>query len=103
MRRLLCLMWLSLAVCTGSAAPAKPNLVFILTDNQGAWTLGCYGNPDIRTPHIDRLAAEGTLFTRSFSSPLKYSETAYTIPVFKRFLHTFQGFFEYFNGLLAAR
>lgn len=50
------------------AAPAKPNLVFILTDNQGAWTLGCYGNPDIRTPHIDKLAAEGIRFTRALSS-----------------------------------
>ncbi len=45
-----------------------PNLVFILTDNQGAWTLGCYGNPDIRTPHIDRLASEGMRFTRALSS-----------------------------------
>lgn len=49
--------------------PAKPaNLVFILTDNQGAWTLGCYGNPDIRTPHIDRLAAGGLRFKRALSS-----------------------------------
>jgi arylsulfatase A-like enzyme len=47
---------------------SKPNLVFILTDNQGAWTLGCYGNPDIQTPHIDRLAAEGIRFTRALSS-----------------------------------
>lgn len=46
----------------------KTNLVFILTDNHGAWTLGCYGNPDIRTPHIDRLAAEGVRFTRALSS-----------------------------------
>jgi arylsulfatase A-like enzyme len=52
-----------------SAAPARPvNLVFILTDNQGAWTLGCYGNRDIRTPHIDRLAAQGIRFTRALSS-----------------------------------
>lgn len=50
------------------AMPARPNVVFILTDNQGAWTLGCYGNPDIRTPHIDRLAAEGVRFTRALSS-----------------------------------
>lgn len=50
------------------AAARPPNLVFILTDNQGAWTLGCYGNPDIRTPHIDRLAAEGIRFTRALSS-----------------------------------
>jgi arylsulfatase A-like enzyme len=46
----------------------RPNLVFILTDNQGAWTLGCYGNEDIGTPHIDRLAAEGMRFTRALSS-----------------------------------
>jgi arylsulfatase A-like enzyme len=50
------------------ASAARPNLVFILTDNQGAWTLGCYGNPDIRTPHVDRLAAEGIRFTRALSS-----------------------------------
>lgn len=50
------------------AADRPPNLVFILTDNQGAWTLGCYGNPDIRTPNIDRLASEGTRFTRALSS-----------------------------------
>ena len=51
-----------------AAATRPPNVVFILTDNQGAWTLGCYGNPDIRTPHIDRLAAEGFRFTRALSS-----------------------------------
>ena len=45
-----------------------PNVVLILTDNHGAWTLGCYGNKDIRTPHIDSLAADGTLFTRAFAS-----------------------------------
>ncbi len=47
-------------------ALARPtNVVFILTDNQGAWTLGCYGNPDIRTPHIDKLSQEGIRFTRA--------------------------------------
>src|SRR6476620_8463530 len=50
-----------------SAADRPTNLVFILTDNQGAWTLGCYGNPDIRTPNIDRLASEGMRFTRALS------------------------------------
>lgn len=60
---------LGLLVDTGSAADQRrPNLVFILTDNQGAWTLGCYGNPDIRTPHIDRLAKDGLRMTRALSS-----------------------------------
>jgi len=51
-----------------AAGPRPPNLVFILTDNQGAWTLGCYGNPDIRTPHINALAAGGLRFTRALAS-----------------------------------
>src|SRR3954467_7863325 len=55
-------------ICAETATARPPNLVFILTDNQGAWTLGCYGNPDIRTPNIDRLASEGMRFTRALSS-----------------------------------
>ena len=45
----------------------RPNILFILTDNQSASLLGTYGNPDIRTPHIDQLAAEGTQFDRFFA------------------------------------
>lgn len=64
-----CFLALLFAAVLSAAAASKPvNLVFILTDNQGAWTLGCYGNPDIRTPHIDRMAAEGIRFTRALSS-----------------------------------
>jgi len=68
-----------LALLAGPAAAASPNVVLILTDNQGAWTLGCYGNPDIRTPNIDRLAREGILFTRCFSSNAVCSPTRATL------------------------
>ncbi|MCZ6632011.1 MAG: sulfatase-like hydrolase/transferase [bacterium] len=44
-----------------------PNILFIMTDNQGAWTLGCYGNPDIRTPCIDGLAEEGMRFANAYA------------------------------------
>jgi arylsulfatase A-like enzyme len=68
MLRNFCFGLLALTYCCLQAADSKPpNLVFILTDNQGAWTLGCYGNPDIRTPNIDRLASEGLRFTRALS------------------------------------
>ena len=60
------------------AASRRPNVVFILTDNHRAWTLGCYGNKDIRTPHIDRFAQEGTLFTNCFSSNAVCSPTRAT-------------------------
>jgi arylsulfatase A-like enzyme len=62
-----CLIGLPYAV-RAAEPQEKTNLVFILTDNQGAWTLGCYGNKDIRTPNVDRLAAEGIRFTRALSS-----------------------------------
>jgi arylsulfatase A-like enzyme len=69
--------------CLGeaSASPQRrsPNVVLILTDNQGAWTLGCYGNPDIRTPNIDRLAREGTRFERCYSSNAVCSPTRATL------------------------
>jgi arylsulfatase A-like enzyme len=46
----------------GAAAGGRPNLIFVLTDDQRADSLGCYGNAEIKTPHIDRLAEEGVLF-----------------------------------------
>ncbi|MBM4018060.1 MAG: DUF4976 domain-containing protein [Planctomycetes bacterium] len=61
-----------------AAEPRPANLVLILADNQGAWTLGCYGNPDIRTPNIDRLAREGVRLTRAFSCNAVCSPTRAT-------------------------
>lgn len=49
------------------AAPAKPNVVFILADDLGIGDLGCYGQEKIRTPNIDRLASEGMRFTQHYS------------------------------------
>ncbi len=44
----------------------RPNFVIVLTDDQRYDTLGCTGNEAVPTPHLDRLAREGTLFTRSY-------------------------------------
>lgn len=49
-----------------SGAESKPNIIFILADDLGWGDLGCYGHPHIKTPHIDRLAREGTLFTQFY-------------------------------------
>jgi arylsulfatase A len=48
-------------------APKKPNIVFILADDLGYGDLGCYGQTKIKTPNIDRLAAEGMRFTNFYS------------------------------------
>ncbi len=47
-------------------AAEKPNVIFILADDLGWGDLGCYGHPQIKTPHLDRLAKEGTLFTQFY-------------------------------------
>ncbi|MGM0402059.1 MAG: sulfatase family protein [Chloroflexota bacterium] len=44
----------------------KTNVLFILTDDQGVWAAGCYGNDEMRTPNLDRLADQGTLFENFF-------------------------------------
>jgi len=49
----------------------RPNVLFILSDDQGAWALGCAGNREIRTPALDRLAANGIRFDNFFcTSPV---------------------------------
>lgn len=56
----------------GSAAPAEPdrspNFIIIYTDDLGYGDLACYGHPTIRTPHLDRMAAEGMRFTDFYSA-----------------------------------
>jgi len=46
----------------------RPNIVFMLADDMGTGDLGCYGHPYATTPNIDRLAEEGTLFTRYYAT-----------------------------------
>ena len=52
------------------ASSQKPNVIFILADDLGIGNVGCYGSDHYRTPNIDRLAAQGTRFTRSFTAAL---------------------------------
>ncbi len=55
-----------LATSEGEAAPDRPNILFFLTDDQPQVCLGAMGNTRIQTPNMDRLAAEGVLFTNAF-------------------------------------
>jgi len=50
-----------------AAVPARPNVIFVLTDDLGYAELGSYGQQKIRTPSLDRLAAEGVRFTQHYS------------------------------------
>lgn len=52
---------------SASSYPAKPNIVIILADDLGYGDLGCYGAKKIKTPNVDRLAAEGLRFTQGYA------------------------------------
>jgi len=60
---LLCTLLVHNTVCVADNASSKPNIIVVLIDDLGWSDLSCFGNKAIQTPHIDRLAAEGTAFT----------------------------------------
>ena len=48
-----------------------PNILIIMSDDQGPWAMGCAGTPELITPALDRLSAEGTRFENFFcASPV---------------------------------
>lgn len=78
MHRLLLLLaplFLSCGLCAAAGSrltaaaplPERPNIIFILSDDLAMGDLGCYGQKLIQTPHLDRLAAEGTRFLQAYS------------------------------------
>jgi arylsulfatase A-like enzyme len=70
MNGLLRLLTLSMLLtnCSFGAAPSRPNVILMLADDLGYGEPGCYGNPQGRTPHIDRLAAQGVRFTKGYAA-----------------------------------
>ena len=66
----LVLVLVSLAVGVGSVQAAPPNILLIITDDQGYGDVGANGNEWISTPNMDRIAAEGARFERFFVEPV---------------------------------
>ena len=64
---------LNAATLAGSEEPTRPghdrpSIVFLYTDDQAQWAMGAYGNREIHTPNLDRLARQGVLFRNAFTA-----------------------------------
>ena len=69
MKRALLIIGSLLVFSAGLLAQTPPNFIIIFTDDQGYEDLGCFGSPKIKTPNIDRMAAEGVRFTSFYAAP----------------------------------
>ncbi len=65
-----CLFELLVRPATAAAAAAHPNVLLIITDDQGYGDVGFNGNPKLHTPNMDRLAREGVRFERFHANPV---------------------------------
>ena len=59
---------LALTSFSTSEAAGKKNILFLISDNQCWFDMGCYGHPMVKTPNLDKLAAEGVRFERGFAT-----------------------------------
>jgi len=62
-----CLFVLAASAVAHAAPAGKPNIIFILSDDLAQGDLGCYGQKLIKTPNLDRMAAEGTRYLQCYS------------------------------------
>jgi len=67
------------ALVARAATARKLNVLFIMSDQHNARALGCYGNREVRTPNLDRLAASGTLFENAFCQTAQCVPSRYSI------------------------
>jgi arylsulfatase A-like enzyme len=65
---LVVLTTIPLSSATCEAADNRPNIVFLMADDQCTYSLGCYGNADVETPNLDRLARVGMVFDNHYDT-----------------------------------
>ena len=70
MKRFLFLVFIVLSSCNNPIENKKPNVIIIMTDDQGFGDLGINENPNIMTPNIDKFASESIQFNNFFVSPV---------------------------------
>lgn len=69
----------STSAFAGKANLDRPNILWLSFEDTSAYEIGCYGNSDVKTPNIDRLAKEGVRFTRAWSNGVQCSPARSTL------------------------
>lgn len=83
------------AIFMGGIAVAKPvretrpNIIYLMSDDQNVGSVGCYGNPEVSTPNMDRLGTEGVIFRRHYNTTAICMASRATV---------FTGMYEYKTG-----
>jgi len=75
LRRLIVVVAIAMGLSVQAAPERRPNFVFIFADDLGYGDLTCYGHPYAKTPTLDKLASEGTMFTQAYAAGQTCSPT----------------------------
>ena len=79
MNRFLAVIFFACVACAGASAAAPPNFVIFIADDMSYYDVGCWGNPDVKTPNLDRLASEGMKLTRTYTPAPVCSPTRHAL------------------------
>lgn len=60
--------WVSLSSCRARTKRRRPNVLFVMPDQMRGQALGCMGDPNVKTPNLDRLASQGILFRHTYAN-----------------------------------
>lgn len=59
---------LTLFAACASFAKTRPNIIYLMADDQNFGSVGCYGNPEVQTPNMDKLGRDGVIFDRHYNT-----------------------------------
>ncbi len=68
MRQTILITIMSLSIVGALGAEKRPNIIYLMSDDQNFGSVGCYGNPEVVTPHMDKLGRDGVIFDKHYNT-----------------------------------
>ena len=73
-----------IALVVSGCVEQKPNIIYLMADDQNLGSVGCYGNPEVLTPNMDKIADKGILFNRHYNPYLPECTNTKQVPISAR-------------------